>query len=48
MSRRDREHASVMPVLVVLFALVAFGAIAIRVCYEILNGLGRVAMRYCK
>lgn len=42
MSRREREHASMVPIAIVCFLVVTVVAVSARVCYEILCALGRV------
>lgn len=40
MSRREREHASFLPIAIFLFVVGAALAVALRVGYELLNWLG--------
>lgn len=40
MSRREREHSAMLPVVIFLFVAGAVLAVALRVGYECLNWLG--------
>lgn len=40
MSRREREHSAMLPVVITLFVIAAVGAVLLRVGYEVLNWLG--------
>lgn len=41
MSRREREHASVLPLVLVGMALAGVVAVALRIAYELLDYLAR-------
>lgn len=42
MSRREREHTAFLPVAIALFVVAATAAVALRVCYELLNWLSNL------
>lgn len=41
MSRREREHASMLPLVLAGMALAGLVAVALRLAYEVLNYLSR-------
>lgn len=46
--RQEREHAGYWALGFGLVVVVTVAAIALRVTYEVLVGLGRIGTRFCK